>query len=468
MSIFFAESLENVSKLELIPIIMKPFKVLCIGGSDSSGGAGIQADLKAVSACGGYGLSAVTAVTAQNSLGVQGVFPVAPVFVARQLESVLSDIGTDAVKTGMLLTAGIVSVVAAKIREYGIEKVVVDPVMLAKGGRNLLFTKARQTLVKKLLPLAMVVTPNIPEAEELVGMEIKTVSGMKKAAALIQKFGVRNVIIKGGHLPGSKKTGVIDILYDGKKYYEYLATWIDTKDSHGTGCTYASALAANLASGSSIANAANQAKVMVTEAIKNSLSLGKGHGPVNVLADKRRGNECLHDLQEAIKILSANQCGELIPEVQSNLAYAMAGAETGLQVAGFSGRIIRFRDSVRVMSNPEFGASRHIAHIILTVMQYDKSYRSAMNIKYSEKIIHVCRKIGFAVDSFDRSDEPAEKKNKEGFSLEWGVNEVLRRSRVIPDIIYDRGGWGKEPMVRVLGRNPAEVVNKVLTILKKL
>ena len=153
---------------------MKPVIVLCIGGSDSSGGAGIQADLKAVSACGCYGMSVVTAITAQNTLGVQDIYPVSPKFVARQLESVLSDIGADAVKTGMLLTAGVVQVVAKKIKEYNISKVVVDPVMMAKGGRSLMQDKAREAIVKKLLPLAFVVTPNIPEAERLTRSKIKS------------------------------------------------------------------------------------------------------------------------------------------------------------------------------------------------------------------------------------------------------------------------------------------------------
>src|SRR5450759_4440114 len=159
---------------------MKPVKVLCIGGSDSSGGAGIQADLKAVSACGCHGMSVITAITAQNTLGVQDIYPVSAKFVARQLQSVLSDVGADAVKTGMLLTAGIVQVVVKKIKEYNISKVVVDPVMIAKGGRSLMQDKARKTLVKKLLPLAFAVTPNIHEAENLAQMKIKSIAAMKK------------------------------------------------------------------------------------------------------------------------------------------------------------------------------------------------------------------------------------------------------------------------------------------------
>src|SRR5664279_4523244 len=179
---------------------MEPVKVLCIGGSDSSGGAGIQADLKAVSACGCYGLSVITAVTVQNTCGVQSIHPVPQKFILAQLDSVLGDIGADAVKTGMLLTAGAVESVVKKVKEYSLEKLIVDPVMIAKGGRTMMQEKARQALVKKLLPLAFVVTPNIPETEVLAQCKIETVAGMKKAAALIHGLGVKNVVIKGGHL----------------------------------------------------------------------------------------------------------------------------------------------------------------------------------------------------------------------------------------------------------------------------
>jgi hydroxymethylpyrimidine kinase/phosphomethylpyrimidine kinase len=448
--------------------MIRPVKILCVGGSDTGGGAGIQADLKAVSACGCYGMTVITALTAQNTRGVQDIFPVPPKFIAAQLDAVLSDIGADAVKTGMLMTVGAVDAVVSKIERYRLKNVVVDPVMIAKGGRTMMQEPARQALVKKLLPLASAVTPNIPEAESLAQMKIRSVLAMKKAAVVILGLGVKNVVIKGGHLPGSRKFGSIDILYDGKQYYEFSADWIETKNTHGTGCTYASVLAAGLAQGKNIVHAAKQAKTMVTQAIEQSLCLGHGHGPVSFTADEKPQNECLHELQIAINILTERQCGQLIPEVQSNLVYAVAGAETDFQVAGFPGRIIRFRNSARVLANPEFGASQHIAHIVLTVLKYDSSYRSAMNIKYSERIIDVCQRTGFAIESFDRVDEPVENKDKEGFSLEWGVNKVLQQAKMMPDIIYDRGGWGKEPMVRVLGRNPVEVVNKVLKILKHL
>jgi len=262
---------------------MKPIRILCVGGSDSSGGAGIQADLKAVSACGCYGMSVLTAVTVQNSCGVQSIHPVPPKFILAQLDSVLSDIGADAVKTGMLLTIGAIEAVVKMVKEYRLEKLIVDPVMIAKGGHSLMRYSAKVALIRKLLPLALVATPNIPEAEVIAQCKIEGITGMKKAAVLIHELGVKNVVIKGGHLRAAKKSGAVDILYDGKNYYEYSSPWIATKDTHGTGCTYASSLAAALACGKNIVDAVDQAKVMITKAIENSLRLGKGHGPVNVL-----------------------------------------------------------------------------------------------------------------------------------------------------------------------------------------
>ncbi|MFO7569314.1 MAG: bifunctional hydroxymethylpyrimidine kinase/phosphomethylpyrimidine kinase [Smithellaceae bacterium] len=259
-----------------------PAKILCIGGSDSGAGAGIQADMKAVDACGGYALTVITALTAQNTRGVQDILPVTPKFIEAQLDAVLSDIGADAVKTGMLLTAGAVSAVAKKIRQYDLKNVVIDPVMMAKGGRSIMQDAARLGLVAKLLPLAFVITPNIPEAETLANMKIRSIAAMKKAAAEIVRLGVPNVVIKGGHLPGSRKSGSVDILYNAGGCVVYHADWINTKNTHGTGCTFASLLATQLAQGNNITEAVRQAKKKVTRAIEQSLKLGHGHGPVRV------------------------------------------------------------------------------------------------------------------------------------------------------------------------------------------
>jgi hydroxymethylpyrimidine kinase/phosphomethylpyrimidine kinase len=264
-------------------------RVLTIAGSDSGGGAGIQADLKTITVLGAYGMSVVTALTAQNTTGVQGVYDIPADFVEKQFDSVVSDIGVDAAKTGMLSSSVIILAVAGKIREYGIERLVVDPVMVAKGGAPLLREEAKAALIRELVPLALVITPNIPEAEALSGMEIRDAAGMKDAAAAISRLGARNVVVKGGHLEGE----ALDILYDGRQYHSYSSERISTGDTHGTGCTYSAALAVNLASGMSVEDAVRSAKEYITEVIRFSLRIGRGHGPTNHFAPVQRELERL-------------------------------------------------------------------------------------------------------------------------------------------------------------------------------
>ncbi|HVA00035.1 MAG TPA: bifunctional hydroxymethylpyrimidine kinase/phosphomethylpyrimidine kinase [Terriglobia bacterium] len=252
-------------------------RVLIVAGSDSSGGAGIQADLKTVSALGAYGMTAVTALTAQNTRGVFEVVALEARFVARQMEVCLEDIGCDAVKTGMLATAEIVEVVAETLRKHRPCPLVVDPVMIAKAGSPLLDPRAVETLKKMLIPLAAVVTPNLPEAGALLGRDIKTLDQMREAARAIRELGPENVLIKGGHLEGS----AVDVLFDGKKFLEYRAGRIPTKNTHGTGCIFASAIAAGLAKGKTAPESVAAAKEFVTAAISDGLALGGGQGPAN-------------------------------------------------------------------------------------------------------------------------------------------------------------------------------------------
>ncbi len=439
-------------------------RILTIAGSDSGGGAGIQADLKAITLLGGYGMSVLTALTAQNTLGVQAIHEVPASFVETQIDSVLSDIGADAVKTGMLANADIVTVVAKKIRKYKVEKVVVDPVMVAKSGDPLLREDARETLIRQLIPLSTVVTPNLMEASVLSRLEVRSVEEMKKAARRIYELGPKHVIVKGGHLKGK----AIDLLYDGRKYEEIEGPRIETKNTHGTGCTFASAIATFLARGDTVSEAVRKAKIFITMAIQSGLALGKGTGPTNPSAYVLREMEryrVIQELKKAAEVLKEEKMGYLIPEVSSNLGYALPDAEGVEDVAAFPGRLIRYKDSLATFSSPEFGASQHIANIILTVMQFDPEYCSAMNIRYSKENVVRLRGKGFLVGYFDRRFEPKKVKTKEGSSLEWGVGEVLRKMRRVPDFIYDEGDVGKEPMIRVLGRNPMEVVNKIIKAL---
>ncbi len=252
-------------------------RALTIAGSDSGGGAGIQADLKTFSALGVFGMSAITALTAQNTTGVFGVVDMPSSFVAQQIDVVVTDIGVDAAKTGMLSNAGIIDAVADRIRHHRIPNLVVDPVMIAKSGALLLRPDAMEALRTILLPLATVVTPNLHEARAITGMDITTLEAMQEAARRIRNLGPRHVVVKGGHLEGD----AVDVLYDGNAFTDLRSERLPAAHTHGTGCIFAAAIAAGLAKGQPVGEAVRRAKVFVTEAIRRALPLGRGHGPAN-------------------------------------------------------------------------------------------------------------------------------------------------------------------------------------------
>ncbi len=262
--------------------------VLTVAGSDSGGGAGIQADIKTVTLLGGYAASVVTALTAQNTLGVSGIHGVPASFVAEQLDAVLSDIPVQVVKTGMLFSAPIIETLAEKLAFYGKRILVLDPVMIAKGGSSLVDDPAVAALVERLLPRAYLVTPNIPEAERLTGLSIADEPAMEEACRRLHAMGARNVLLKGGHLSGPEAT---DLLFDGTTFRRFTTGRIDTPNTHGTGCSTASAIAAFLAGGEPLPTAVSRAKEFITTAITLAVPLGKGHGPVNhFLAARRQGD----------------------------------------------------------------------------------------------------------------------------------------------------------------------------------
>ena len=249
-------------------------KALTIAGSDSGGGAGIQADLKTFSAFRVFGMSVITAVTAQNSLGVQGVENLPPAFVAQHLRSVLEDFGADAAKCGMLSTAPIIEAVATELTSHRIEKLVVDPVMVAKSGDQLLQPEARAALADRILPLALLVTPNLPEAEVLAGIRVAEPEDMEEAARRIHLMGPRYVLVKGGHLKGD----ATDLLWNGRDFTRFSTPRIDSQNTHGTGCTFSAAIAAGLARGQALGDAIRSAKAYVTRAIREGFQAGRGVG----------------------------------------------------------------------------------------------------------------------------------------------------------------------------------------------
>ncbi|MCS7276826.1 MAG: bifunctional hydroxymethylpyrimidine kinase/phosphomethylpyrimidine kinase [Dehalococcoidia bacterium] len=258
--------------MERVPIVMT------IAGSDSGGGAGIQADLKTFAALGVYGTTAITAITAQNTVGVTAVFELPPDMVAAQIDAIVEDMGADAVKTGMLASSPIIEAVADRLRHHRLSNVVVDPVMVAKSGHPLLLPEAVDALRRLLLPLATVVTPNLPEAETLVGRALKGEEEMEAAARQIADMGARAVVIKGGHLPGDE---AVDLLYWQGRFYRFASPRLATVSTHGTGCTFASAIAAHLAKGLEVPEAVSRAKDYLTQALRHAYPLGHGHGPVH-------------------------------------------------------------------------------------------------------------------------------------------------------------------------------------------
>lgn len=273
----------TMSEPSTVPLILeatviRPRTAMTIAGSDSGGGAGIQADLKTFAALGVYGTSAITAITAQNTLGVTSIHEVPTDLIADQIQTIISDIGADAVKTGMLSSSAIIDRVAQELRRHAVTRLVVDPVMVAKGGDRLLREDAVDALRTKLLPLASVITPNVPEAEALTGIAVRTPEDVSEAARRIVAMGANSVVIKGGHL---SDRDAVDTFYDGQTLRHLRSQRIDTKNTHGTGCTLASAIAAGLAKGLDMEKAVTQAKAYVTEAIRTNLEVGQGHGPLN-------------------------------------------------------------------------------------------------------------------------------------------------------------------------------------------
>lgn len=442
-------------------------RALTVAGSDSGGGAGIQADLKTFAALGVHGMSAITAVTAQNTVGVTAIQDVEPGVVRAQIRAVVEDIGIDAAKTGMLHTREIINAVSQELSRAG-APVVVDPVMVAKSGARLLRADAVEALVKALLPISTVATPNAMEAGAIAGFDVKDLEGAKRAAEAIAALGPKVVVVKGGHLGGDR---AVDVVYDGD-FHLLDGERIASKSTHGTGCSFASAIAAGLAKGKEPLAAIREAKEFVARAIRFGLEVGRGHGPVNPMAtlfNEAERYRVIRALREAVALLERSPiASKLVPEVQMNLAFALPYATSREDVAAIPGRIARIDGGVKASCPPEFGASGHVANTVLAAMKFDGSMRSAMNVRYSEEVLEACRKLGYAISHYDRALEPPEVKAREGGTTAWGAEYAIRSLGRVPDAIYHKGDWGKEPMVTLLGKDPIDVVEKALKLAQLL
>jgi hydroxymethylpyrimidine/phosphomethylpyrimidine kinase len=441
---------------------------ITIAGSDSGGGAGIQADLKTFAALGVHGTTAITSVTAQNTYLLTAVEDLKPEMIRKQIEAVAEDLGIDAGKTGMLHTEEIIRTVFSEVAKHKFP-LVVDPVMIAKSGAPLLKPEAVDALKNYLLPKATVITPNRFEAEKLADMEIKNLQDAEIASKKISEIGPKAVIIKGGHIEGSE---AIDLLYYQGKTKKFSTPRLDVKTTHGTGCSFSAAIAAELAKKTDIPTAVEKAKRIVTLSIKFGLNIGKGYGPVNPMAHLYRESsryDVLINLEKAKKLLETNsKIATLVPEVGMNIAMAIPYLETIDDVAAIEGRIAKTCEGARAIGSPKFACSSHLAKYIIEVAKLDRRKRAAVNLKFSDKVLRLLKKRGLAVSFYDRAKEPEEIKMIEGMTIPWGVKVAISKVGKAPDVIYHRGDIGKEPMIVIFGEQAYDLAKLVVRLAKEV
>lgn len=433
---------------------------LTIAASDPSGGAGIQADLRAFSYMGVHGCSVITCVTAQNTQKLYQINAVPQMAIEGQMDALLEDIKVSACKTGMLYSPHIVELVAEKSEAFDFP-LIVDPVMKATVGGSLHDSGFIDAMKSKLIPKATLITPNIPEAEAILGEKIGSIDDMKDAVKKMHASGCKFVLLKGGHLEGSLAA---DVLYDGKETRIYMSKSYP-KELHGTGCTFSALITAMLAKGKKIDEAVSEAKFHIGNIIEHGYVIGEGVGIAGIVPQPSFSPEelaVMEALHDAVYEVQDMLLISYVPEVGINMGYSLPDGQSLDDVCALEGRLISVGEGIGHLGGLKFGASKHIARIILTAMKFDSEKRSAMNIKYHKEIIDGCPSLGFEVGTFDRKEEP-----KTTTTMEWGTETAIKQLNKVPDIIYDEGGWGKEAMIRILGKDPQDVLEKLKKIVEK-
>jgi len=420
--------------------------VLSIGGSDPSSGAGIQSDIKTFSKYYVYGLTAVTAITSQNTKKVTSIEPVSAKSLNAQLDSIFSDFHVDAIKIGMVYNSQIIKIIHSKLRNIKVP-IVVDPIIKSTTGTILLKKSAINDYKKMIIPLAYVITPNKYEAKILSG-----ISNTKKSAKKIQAMGAKCVMITG---TTSSNSHISDFILEENREYVISGKKIHITN-HGSGCTFSASITAMLGKGErNIRITAKHAKNHVYWSIKNSKKIGKG---INIThKDVLNGSKELEDSINNFKQIK--NIYKVIPECQTNFVFAKKNPKTIKDVLGVSGRLVKSGKEIVIAGEIVYGGSLHVGTAVIEVNKKFPEIRSCLNIKYDTKIISKAKKSRFTVLSYDRSKEPRKLKQKENSSIAWGITNSLKTK--LPDIIYHKGDIGKEPMILIFGKNPKDVVEKV-------
>lgn len=439
--------------------------VLTIAGSDSSGGAGVQADLKTFTVLGVYGCSVITAITAQNTQGVKRATTLDSQLILDQLQAVIEDLPPKAVKIGMLGSSEVVSSLAQALEGFpGHPPIILDPVMVAKSGARLLDEGALKVLKERLLPLCTLLTPNFEEAlwlTEAQGIP-RNEAGLRELGERILGLGVRAVLVKGGHLLLERAT---DWLFWEGKAKEFVAPRVPTRHGHGTGCTLSAAIAAWMALGEPLERAVSYAKGFVHLGLLNPACVGKGVRPLNVLSHLERETSryfLIERLKEASKLLMASGLLKVIPEVGTNLVEALPYASSLEEVAGFPARILKTKHGALAPLGPEFGGSDPLGRMVLTLMEAYPDLRAAINLSFSKKTAQAFQEAGLKMERLDKEGITSDIEGAEGMSMETQVRFSIQAGVGPFDAFYDEGGFGREPMIRLVGYDALDVAHKLL------
>ncbi|MFB6207599.1 MAG: bifunctional hydroxymethylpyrimidine kinase/phosphomethylpyrimidine kinase [Haloglomus sp.] len=443
--------------------------VLTVAGSDSGGGAGIQADLKTIEACGGFGTAAVTAVTAQNTTGVHSTHVLPVEEVEAQLDAVLADFDVAAVKTGMLATAEVVETVTTYVGDLDCP-LVVDPVMVAASGDRLLDPEAEEAY-EALVGEATLVTPNVDEAEILADVDVADEAGARLAGQRLLTWGAEGALVKGGHIPGDE---VLDTLVTA----EYIETArhprVDTDATHGSGCALSSAVATHLAHGEPLKEAVGEGIDLLERAVRYHHDVGEGPGAVHHLVDLR--NEAARHptaerVQEVVDWFVDRDVSPLVPEVGMNVVGATPYAEERDEVAAVEGRITRTLSGIQPNRGVRYDASSHMARFLLAAREYAPDLRWAINCRFSENIEAALETLDGSVAEYDRDAQPSDVAAVEESTMQWGARQVfgsLDDGDERPVVVLDRGAHGKEPMAKFVGSDARLVAERVVSVVESL
>jgi len=439
--------------------------VMTIAGSDSGGGAGIQADLKTMEALETFATSAVTSLTAQNTVGVESIHPVPVAEVTAQIDAIRDDFALRAVKTGMLGVRPVVETVTSYAAEMDVP-FVVDPVMVAASGDRLLDRDA-EAAYEGLIAESTVVTPNADEAEILTGIPIADPDSMRRAGRRLTEMGATAALIKGGHVGDGQP--VRDVVVTQEDVTTVRHPRVDSDATHGSGCTLSSAIAARLAHGDDVPDAIEAGITFMTRAIRYPLDIGHGPGAVHHLVDVRNrsaGRSTQEAVESIVQQFVSTDVSPIVPEVGMNVVGALPYAERPGETVAVEGRIAKTMDGVRTARGTRFGASSHVARLLLSAREHDPEIRFGTNLRFDASIETALEGIDATVVEVDRSKEPDP--NEDGSTMGWVADRAFERAETAPVAVFDRGGVGKEPITRLLTANADDLMTDALSVVEAL